>query len=184
MGLAMSRSIGDFECKRYGVIPDPEVQKFSMNPAEGDGDGDLFVIVASDGVWEFIETQVRRQGPAAGSRRAEASSRPASADPPTQIALSAGSPLWDCGIRRGIGNRRAAAAVGRSVQSWSPGSMTRRTRVSYWCRRPLTGGGDSKARTVMTSPRSSPVSRSWASRHRRLRRRRPAHGSSTRRARC
>ena len=55
----MSRSIGDFECKRYGVIPDPEVQKFMVNPAVGDADGDLFVIVASDGVWEFIETQVQ-----------------------------------------------------------------------------------------------------------------------------
>ena len=57
VGLAMSRSIGDFECKRYGVIPDPEIKKFELNPAVGDGDGDLFVCVASDGVWEFIESQ-------------------------------------------------------------------------------------------------------------------------------
>ena len=41
-----------------GVIPDPEIQKFTLTPAVGDGDGDLIVIVASDGVWEFIETQV------------------------------------------------------------------------------------------------------------------------------
>jgi len=40
------------------VIPDPEIQKFTIAPPKSEtGDGDLFVIVASDGVWEFISSQ-------------------------------------------------------------------------------------------------------------------------------
>jgi len=58
VGLAMSRSIGDGECKGVGVIPDPEVQKFRLTyPTTEGGDGDIFIIVASDGVWEFISSQ-------------------------------------------------------------------------------------------------------------------------------
>ena len=57
IGLAMSRSLGDGECKGVGVIPDPEVLHSTLSPPTVDGgDGDLFVIVASDGVWEFIES--------------------------------------------------------------------------------------------------------------------------------
>ena len=57
IGLAMSRSLGDGECKGVGVIPDPEVLHSVSSPvAKEGGDGDLFVIVASDGVWEFIES--------------------------------------------------------------------------------------------------------------------------------
>jgi len=60
VGLAMSRSLGDGECKRVGVIPDPEVLHFDLAPAKGaNGAGapdthDAFLIIASDGVWEFI----------------------------------------------------------------------------------------------------------------------------------
>lgn len=60
IGLAMSRSVGDGECKKYGVIPNPEVQRFELAAApdaKPEGDGDRFVIVASDGVWEFIDSQ-------------------------------------------------------------------------------------------------------------------------------
>jgi len=57
IGLAMSRSLGDGECKGVGVIPDPEIlHSVSTPPSKEGGDGDLFVIVASDGVWEFIES--------------------------------------------------------------------------------------------------------------------------------
>jgi len=58
-GLAMSRSIGDLEMRCAGVIPDPEVSYTSLSPPpEGNGkdDGDVCFIVASDGVWEFIES--------------------------------------------------------------------------------------------------------------------------------
>jgi len=57
VGLAMSRSLGDGEAKLHGVIPDPEIKEFTLNPAEGQGDGDKFVIAASDGIWEFISSQ-------------------------------------------------------------------------------------------------------------------------------
>jgi protein phosphatase PTC2/3 len=51
IGLAMARSIGDFAVKAVGVIPQPEVTQFEINP------DDQFMIMASDGVWEFIESQ-------------------------------------------------------------------------------------------------------------------------------
>jgi len=60
IGLAMSRSIGDGECKLVGVIPDPEVIHAKVSPCDpeaGKPDGDAFLIVASDGVWEFITSQ-------------------------------------------------------------------------------------------------------------------------------
>ena len=61
VGLAMSRSLGDGLCKDYGCIPDPEVQQFTLRlpPTSGpQGDEvDSFLIVASDGVWEFITSQ-------------------------------------------------------------------------------------------------------------------------------
>ena len=57
----MSRSIGDGECKLVGVIPDPEIISVKLAPrdAEKGTDGDAFLIVASDGVWEFISSQAR-----------------------------------------------------------------------------------------------------------------------------
>jgi protein phosphatase 2C family protein 2/3 len=59
VGLAMSRSIGDGETKGFGVIPDPEIVEVTLTPpVDGKGDGDLFVIVASDGIWEFISSQL------------------------------------------------------------------------------------------------------------------------------
>jgi len=61
VGLAMSRSIGDGECKKVGVIPDPEVQHFKLSPPadrnDAASDGDLFIVLASDGGWEFIPSQ-------------------------------------------------------------------------------------------------------------------------------
>jgi len=54
----MSRSIGDGECKGVGVIPDPEITHITYSPPETDtSDGDLFIIVASDGIWEFISSE-------------------------------------------------------------------------------------------------------------------------------
>lgn len=51
IGLAMARSIGDFAVKDVGVIPDPEVKTFDLTVE------DKFMIMASDGVWEFISSQ-------------------------------------------------------------------------------------------------------------------------------
>lgn len=49
-GLAMSRSLGDHICRSAGVIPTPEVNTFTMDPTK-----EYTLIVASDGVWEFID---------------------------------------------------------------------------------------------------------------------------------
>ena len=51
-GLAMGRSIGDHLVKSVGVIATPEVKQHVIGP------NDLYVVMASDGVWEFIESQI------------------------------------------------------------------------------------------------------------------------------
>lgn len=51
-GLAMSRSFGDMIAASVGVIPNPEIFKRTM-----DEKNDKFMILASDGVWEFITSQ-------------------------------------------------------------------------------------------------------------------------------
>ena len=56
VGLAMSRSIGDGTVKEVGVVAEPEVARFELAPLAAEG-GDLFVLLASDGVWEFISSQ-------------------------------------------------------------------------------------------------------------------------------
>ena len=63
VGLAMSRSLGDGEAKTHGVIPDPEIMEFTLDPAKPKGNGDKFIIVASDGIWEFISSQQVGAGP-------------------------------------------------------------------------------------------------------------------------
>jgi serine/threonine protein phosphatase PrpC len=50
-GLAMSRSIGDYAVKKFGVTASPEVKAYTL------GSDDLFMILASDGIWEFIPSQ-------------------------------------------------------------------------------------------------------------------------------
>ncbi|EOD35737.1 hypothetical protein EMIHUDRAFT_227254 [Emiliania huxleyi CCMP1516] len=84
VGLAMSRSIGDGECKRFGVIPDPEIKRFDLGAAPAntpEADGDRFIIVASDGVWEFIDSQAERPTARGGLTPEECSisSKPAAA---------------------------------------------------------------------------------------------------------
>ena len=51
IGLAMSRSLGDYAVTAVGVIPQPDVTQYKVE------EGDKFMILASDGVWEFIESQ-------------------------------------------------------------------------------------------------------------------------------
>ena len=48
-GLAMSRSIGDIEAKKYGVIPNPQIVEYTLNYYS------KYMIICSDGVWEFID---------------------------------------------------------------------------------------------------------------------------------
>ena len=52
IGLAMARSIGDHAVKGVGVISEPEVTTHTI-----DEDVDEFVIIATDGVWEFLSSE-------------------------------------------------------------------------------------------------------------------------------
>jgi len=50
-GLAMSRALGDFVAHSVGVVAEPEVHSCELE------NGDEFLVVASDGVWEFMTCQ-------------------------------------------------------------------------------------------------------------------------------
>ena len=50
-GLAMTRSFGDRVAATVGVISEPEIKEYIFNP------NDKFMIIASDGIWEFISSQ-------------------------------------------------------------------------------------------------------------------------------
>ena len=50
-GLAMTRSFGDRMAATVGVISEPEIKEYIFNP------NDKFMIIASDGIWEFISSQ-------------------------------------------------------------------------------------------------------------------------------
>jgi len=51
IGLAMARSIGDHAVKAIGVIADPVVTTHNLI------ESDKFLIIATDGVWEFISSE-------------------------------------------------------------------------------------------------------------------------------
>ena len=50
-GLAMSRSIGDMDAKKIGVIPNPQIVEYSIN------NNSKYMLICSDGVWEFISNE-------------------------------------------------------------------------------------------------------------------------------
>ena len=50
-GLAMSRSIGDLVGKNYGIIADPGIIEYNITV------NTRFIIVCSDGVWEFLSNE-------------------------------------------------------------------------------------------------------------------------------
>ena len=57
-GLAMARSIGDHLVSSVGVCADPVVKYTTWDTPDDDAaDGPWFIVMASDGVWEFIESQ-------------------------------------------------------------------------------------------------------------------------------
>lgn len=47
-GLAMTRSLGDGLAQKVGVTPEPEVMEFRLSKDY------KFLVIASDGVWEFL----------------------------------------------------------------------------------------------------------------------------------
>jgi len=50
-GLAMSRSIGDLNGKKIGVIPNPGIIEYQLNEKS------KYIVVCSDGVWEFLNNE-------------------------------------------------------------------------------------------------------------------------------
>lgn len=50
-GLAMSRALGDAVAHQVGVISEPEVLQHDLTP------DDEFMVIATDGVWEFISNE-------------------------------------------------------------------------------------------------------------------------------
>ena len=56
-GLAMSRSLGDFQAKECGVITEPQITEFKLNHNA------KYMVICSDGVWEFLSNEdVRNLG--------------------------------------------------------------------------------------------------------------------------
>jgi serine/threonine protein phosphatase PrpC len=51
-GLAMTRSIGDTSGERAGITPKPEIRRLKLDTAKMN-----VLVVASDGVWEFMTSQ-------------------------------------------------------------------------------------------------------------------------------
>jgi len=49
-GLNISRSIGDLQGRSVGIIPNPDVTQVELSKS------DRFLVVCSDGVWEFMTT--------------------------------------------------------------------------------------------------------------------------------
>jgi serine/threonine protein phosphatase PrpC len=47
----MSRSMGDGVAASVGVIAEPEIMEYRLTPE------DKFLVLASDGVWEFISNE-------------------------------------------------------------------------------------------------------------------------------
>ena len=78
-GLAMARSMGDHAVAEFGVFAEPEITETQITPA------DRCVVLASDGVWEFIESQV-------GTRPAQPAARVAHSTQPEQYIPRQQSP--------------------------------------------------------------------------------------------
>ena len=50
-GLAMSRSIGDTDAKKVGVIANPQIVEYSIDYYS------KYLLICSDGIWEFITSE-------------------------------------------------------------------------------------------------------------------------------
>ena len=68
IGLAMGRSLGDYAVKTVGVIAEPVVTKHELQP------NDEFMIIATDGVWEFLSSDDAVDIVAKGLRNGDGSS--------------------------------------------------------------------------------------------------------------
>ena len=50
-GLAMSRSLGDFKMKHYGVINEPSFVEYNLDELS------KYIVLCSDGVWDFMDNE-------------------------------------------------------------------------------------------------------------------------------
>ena len=50
-GLTMSRSIGDMESKKYGVIYDPEIFRYELK------ENDKVIVIGTDGLWDKLKNE-------------------------------------------------------------------------------------------------------------------------------
>jgi serine/threonine protein phosphatase PrpC len=49
-GIAMTRTLGDLQAKKIGLISDPEIEHIELNP------NDRFIVMGSDGLWDVMES--------------------------------------------------------------------------------------------------------------------------------
>lgn len=49
-GIAMTRTLGDLQAKKIGLISEPEVQNIEL------GQGDKFIVIGSDGIWDVMNS--------------------------------------------------------------------------------------------------------------------------------
>lgn len=96
-GLAMSRSVGDFVAAQLGVVAEPEVVAVPLTKDH------KFLVLASDGVWEFINSQAVR---------------------PTQCVEMI-APLWEVGNIEGACDR----ILKESIACWRRVSATQEDEV-------------------------------------------------------
>ena len=47
----MSRSIGDSDAKKVGVIPNPQIVEYTIDYSS------KYLLIGSDGIWEFISNE-------------------------------------------------------------------------------------------------------------------------------
>ena len=50
-GLAMSRSLGDFICKKLGVSPEPTFKEYNLD------ESCKYLVLGSDGVWDYLDNE-------------------------------------------------------------------------------------------------------------------------------
>ena len=88
-GLAVARAFGDLGLKDYGVVAIPQV-----NLTEVDVSKDVFVFIASDGIWEFMDSDEVVGGLASKLRKGGAEDI-----------------LGDCTLMPGASGRRCVAST-------------------------------------------------------------------------
>ena len=71
IGLAMSRSIGDRELKKVGVIADPTIDVIDINSLAATKGDELFVVAATDGLYDHVDPEIlaKRLGGALSSQK-------------------------------------------------------------------------------------------------------------------